>query len=369
MDNNSNKFIPALYDKMIDDTKFDTDNKFAKIITNHHNKIGKQAIHSECILRDSSLGECTNLINAHSIHNNGILDKLSENNFVIALDNLNSNNIEYRNLLVGKNEATIFRGFCKKHDEIFRPIEDFEYGNNKPKQNYLFAFRAFCKRYIDSITSYNYYKRFYTDLINSEQLEKILEKHKDVPIVSKEIREEKKKVVKKRQDFRIKQLDSLIIDNNNLRIIFNTNLENDRYFKIQTLELEFKVKNVLACSSMVDIATDFEGKLFNKDLKYPIFLTVFPNGNTTKILISHLKVHSTHLQKVIQTIKNSEEDMQELFISNILIKKADNIIFNPIEFKKFSKKSIDIISEGQLRRTQHPREPIATYNLNIFRPH
>lgn len=369
MDNNSNKFVPALYDKMIDDAKYNTNNKFTKIVTNHHNKISKQATHSECILRNSFLGECTHLINAHSIHNNGILDKLSENNFVIALDNLKDNNIEYRNLLVGKNEATIFRGFCKKHDEIFRSIEDLEYGNNKLEQNYLFAYRAFCKRYIDSITSYNYYKRFYTDFIDSEQLEKTLEKHKDVPIFSKEIRENKKKIVKKRQDLRIKELEKLITDNNNLRIIFNKNLEKARYSKIQTLELEFEVKNVLACSSMVDLATDFEGKLFNKDLKYPIFLTVFPNGNTTKILISYLKIHSTFLQNIILTIKNSKVEIQELFISNIMIKKANNIIFNPIEFRKFSKSSIDILSKEQLKRTQHPRDPLATYNLNIFRPH
>lgn len=210
--------------------------------------------------------------------------------------------------------------------------------------------------------------KFISDFVDSEQLESILEKHKDVPINSKEVREAKKQVVKKRQDHRIQELKELLDENEELKQIFNINLSKKRYFKIQTLELDLKVKNVLACSSVIDIPTDFDGNLFNKNLKYPVFLSIFPLGNTTKVLISYLKGHSSFLERIISPIKNATEETQEVLLSNILIKKANNIIFNPVEFNKFSKKSIDILKAGHSRRTQHPREPLATVNFNIFRP-
>lgn len=364
-------FQKGFYDKMIDEMAVDTNNKLSRIMIDTHNRIGKKAIHSECLLKNSHLGECNQLIDAHSIQNNGIINRLSKGDSIVSLDNLND--LGTKSLLTGKNEATIFRGFCKKHDEIFQPIERLSdsclvYGDNKPLQNYLFAYRAFSKRYIDSKTSNNYFMKFISDFVESEQLESTLEKHNDVPINSKEIREAKKQIVKKRQNFRIQELKKLLEDNDRLKRFFNTNLSKERYYKIQTLELDLKIKNVMACSSTIDIITDFNGDLFNKDFKYPIFLTIFPNGDTTKVLISYLKTHSTYLERIISPLKDSPVEQQEIILSNILIKKADNIIYNPIEFNKFSEKSIDIIRKYNQKRTQHPREPLVTINLNAFRP-
>ncbi|MGE7673771.1 hypothetical protein ACQKMV_09370 [Lysinibacillus sp. NPDC094403] len=370
MSNSSEEFIPSLYDKMIDNTSYtNSNNKVTRIIVDTHNQNRKKSIHSECILKDSFLGSCNGIINAHSIQNSGILDKLSENNYVLPLDNFTELfNIDIEKLLLGKNEATIFRGFCKKHDEVFRPIEDIEYGYNKELQNYLFAYRAFCKRYIDSKSSYNYYSKRFSDFVDSEKLEGVIEKHADIPIQRKEIREHKKTYTNKRQVKRMEEFNKLLKKNEQLKFIFNTNLEKQRYFKIQTLELEFSAKNILACSSMIDIATDFQGKLFNKNLKYPLFLSVLPVGDTTKVLISYLKTHSTYLERIINVIKNSNVHQQEIILSNILIKNANNIIFNPLEFRKFNEKSIKIIAGGQLRRTQSTNEPLVTLKLNIFRP-
>lgn len=39
--NNSKAFIPGLYDKMIDETTFDSNNKISRIVIDTHNRIGK----------------------------------------------------------------------------------------------------------------------------------------------------------------------------------------------------------------------------------------------------------------------------------------------------------------------------------------
>lgn len=45
---------------------------------------------------------------------------------------------------IGKNKASVFSGFCKKHDEeYFNGIEDKDY-EGTIEQNYWYAFRALC---------------------------------------------------------------------------------------------------------------------------------------------------------------------------------------------------------------------------------
>lgn len=57
---------------------------------------------------------------AHSIQNNGILSRIAENGHVMgySLDKVGFDGKEY-----GKNIASIFFGFCNKHDSIFYPID------------------------------------------------------------------------------------------------------------------------------------------------------------------------------------------------------------------------------------------------------
>src|SRR5690606_8074829 len=84
-------------------------------------------------------------IGAHSLQNNGVLDKIAENNHVYCLDM----NFDEKTLLPklefvkkGKNQASTFYGFCKHHDEVyFSEIEDKPYVASD-EQNFAYAFRA-----------------------------------------------------------------------------------------------------------------------------------------------------------------------------------------------------------------------------------
>ena len=57
---------------------------------------------------------------------------------------------------VGLQEATVFKGFCKKHDDqIFSLIDDYKYIKGDKDQEFLFAYRALAKKHHLEQTKYN----------------------------------------------------------------------------------------------------------------------------------------------------------------------------------------------------------------------
>ncbi|KAA6331784.1 hypothetical protein EZS27_019648 [termite gut metagenome] len=76
---------------------------------------------------------------AHSIQNNGVLSKIVEKGHVMSYA-LEKGEFDGKEL--GKNHASIFWGFCNKHDAIFQPIEIQPYTQTS-EQNFLFAYRGF----------------------------------------------------------------------------------------------------------------------------------------------------------------------------------------------------------------------------------
>ncbi|MGM9979609.1 MAG: hypothetical protein ACI33J_12480 [Clostridium sp.] len=360
------KHLPALYDRMIDHVESDKDSRMTKIIINYHNKLVKKSVNSECILRGKST--CNNIINAHSIQNNGVLSKLGENGKVIYIEGQIYNISEMSEMLIGRNEATTFRGLCKRHDEIFNPIEhkDYEYGNLE--QNFLFAYRAFAKAYTDYFNSKNYYDSWIEELVENKSLERILEKHAESNLEKRETREIKKKVVLERQKYRVKQMQVIEKEHLAMKTAMNIYLKREKYNKLETVVKEVKVNNIIASSSLVYIYSDLNGFPFNKHLKYPTFITIHPQDNKTLVLLSYFKKDKSYFQKFINQIKNVNKEQQELIISNILLKYGSNIVFSPKEFRKFSKKNLKIIEYALNNRTQYPGEKLITYPINLFRP-
>lgn len=76
---------------------------------------------------------------AHSIQNNRTLKAISENGEVMGYY-FESNGFEGK--IEHKNFASIFWGFCNKHDSIFYPIETSPYSGSD-EQHFLFAYRGF----------------------------------------------------------------------------------------------------------------------------------------------------------------------------------------------------------------------------------
>lgn len=93
-------------------------------------------------------GECDKkIINAHSIQNSQSLSAIAKDGHVYQLINRykpqTKNDLGYEK--VGINNASVFKGFCKKHDnEIFKLIDNAKLEPN-PEQIFLYAYRSLCK--------------------------------------------------------------------------------------------------------------------------------------------------------------------------------------------------------------------------------
>jgi hypothetical protein len=100
-----------------------------------------------CLHYDS--GEnCNEIINAHSIQKKQSLSAIANNGkvYMVSRDfgdfKKNNGNITY--VKRGVEKASIFRGFCKDHDKLFEPIDNFSLTPTK-QQVFLYAYRSLCR--------------------------------------------------------------------------------------------------------------------------------------------------------------------------------------------------------------------------------
>ena len=100
----------------------------------------KKCWHPEASATNCSVKNGKILISAaHSIQNNGVLGKIVEDGHVMGYE-LETGEVGGK--LYGRNKASIFWGFCNKHDGIFKPIETAPYVGTD-EQHFLYAYRAF----------------------------------------------------------------------------------------------------------------------------------------------------------------------------------------------------------------------------------
>jgi hypothetical protein len=123
-----------------------------------------------CMHHQASPKNCSGtIIRAHSVQKNGGLNMIAENGHVIGfiprkgpIEAIKTGGSFYPEL-IGISKASVFTGFCGKHDaEIFRPIEGNEIEICE-KHALLLAYRAICKElFIKSVVSglYNDLKQF-----------------------------------------------------------------------------------------------------------------------------------------------------------------------------------------------------------------
>lgn len=226
---------------------------------------------------------------AHSIQNNGVLSKIVKNGHVMtyALDKAEFNGKE-----LGKNHASIFWGFCNKHDAIFKPIEIQSY-TQTPEQNFLFAYRGFV------VSSHK--KNEASTLIKFGERAK------------KDIEENKK--------------------------IFDDAIRTNDFSIIETEVFELPAFYPIAVSSAFYLDYDFDGNPIphpEDERMEDIFVTLYPVDNKTYFLLSYF-TNDKHLYgnlgNQLRIRNNLKSD-----ISILIAAHTENIYFNPTYYEKFIKK-------------------------------
>ncbi len=275
------------------------------------------------------------IIKAHSIQNNKILSKISEEGKVMMIYHDNSSfneNLEP----IGKGKANTFFGFCSKHDtNLFSEIENKDYVLGNLKQEFLFAYRALAKEIIAKETLRNLYN--------------LLIKEHSAPV--SEILEE--------TEVSLKDLDYE-------KSVLDKCLENSNFENIETKVIIWDKEYMFAISSIFDLILDLKNNQVNNlsDLSKhpkPIFLTIFPQMGKTYVLISYLKENSKDFKFLKEQILDVPEDEQKRLISWIICLYCENFAispkiwreFDPLAKKRFiwlfhySKEKVITLEEGQ----------------------
>ncbi len=134
-----------------------------------------------CSVPDILKGECENKISeAHSVARS-FLRKISQDGHVYAF-NLSSPSITIKNRgkielkKIGINDASIFTGFCSKHDDsIFKNIEKNNDFKGSKEECFLHAYRTLCMEYFNrqcsiDFSNSNIITKLYSGRTPSEQM-------------------------------------------------------------------------------------------------------------------------------------------------------------------------------------------------------
>ncbi len=282
----------------------------------------REAINIELsdILKDASVKECLYLdktgcseriIKAHSIQNNRVLDRLSENGEVLMARHAATSE-EFRIVMkpIGRKAATTFTGFCSYHDNIvFKPIEESDYVPGDARQETLFAFRALAKEWHAKLRARNAYSA-----------------HADHPILALGLEGTElalKDIERHVETFR--------------QILLEGHLE-----LLETVHISFEQEYGLAVSSGVSFPYDFEGGRLDHlhlDLKEPsrfLFLTVFPQSGKTHVLLSYLAEHREFYSFIKSQLFDVSPDQQKIRLNNLIMMNCENLVLAPSHWNKFS---------------------------------
>lgn len=232
---------------------------------------------------------------AHSIQNNGILNKIASDQLVMKY---HFDKSEFDGEEIRKNVASIFWGFCNTHDSIFYPVENKPYQNTL-EQNFLFAYRAF-----------------------------VVASHKKLEVCySMEFGEDGEK--------------DLIAN----KIIFDDSILNKNYDTIETVVFELPAFYPIAASSAFYLDYDFEGNPIphSDERMENIHVTFFPAENTSFFLLSYLaedKHLYGHLGDQLKKRNNLKSDITMLIAGH-----TDNVYFNPTYYTTFIEKHEDVLKQ------------------------
>lgn len=285
-------------------TEKDSFIQFSKIFS----ELRKDCKFKDCLFPDKS--NCsTNIVQAHSIQRNKILNKVAENGIVIsynALKTLFTNNLEE----IGIKSASTFYGFCNYHDSLlFSSIENYNY-TQTDEQNFLHAYRACAREYAMKYEAFNLSK-------------KLIQKRPDLYDFLIE-------VLKADNQASLDLVD--ILDKFHLEL---QKLDNSGDFNIITANISrFPYESLIAVNSMFYILYDFKGNIIN-DLSdtsttpSPTFLSVFPQNGETFVLLSCFTNELAKFQNIYSQLANLNQESLEKFYSNLIITHCENFFLSP----------------------------------------
>lgn len=251
--------------------------------------------------------ECTpEIIRAHNIQHNGILNHLAVNGHVyMPVSDIFKQKLQLKYVGITR-QATVFTGFCGYHDnKVFSEIEDSPFANT-PQQLFLYAYKAF---------SFTYYKIRRENKLNDVLFNEYNFSNYIMFLYHRMLQKYFFKFV-------IHELDT-----------FNECILSKDYSNMKSLVGELNYEVSFAVSSAFVINYDLLEKELSPsshDEKLPlIYLTIFPNNGVTKYIFSYFIEYENIYSGLIQQINSIPLPLLLKYLNNLIILNVENLVISP----------------------------------------
>jgi hypothetical protein len=305
-----NEFCPCQSGKKYSDCcifkrKLGEDEKSKRMFYSFVLKAREKASEEYCIHPNKS--ECTTeIIHAHNIQHNGILSQLAEDGHVfMPVSDIFTNKLQLIKAGITK-KATVFTGFCGKHDKkVFSGIEDFPFSKTE-EQLFLYAYKAF---------AFTYYKVRREIKLNDFLVDEFDFSNYVLFLYFKE-------QLHLSYEFIQHELDK-----------FNTCILTKDFSKMKSFVGELGYEVNFAVSSAFGIKYDLmenEISHFPQDGKLSlIFFTVFPENGVTYYIFSYFDEEEKNYSGLIQQVKSIPIPLLLKYLNNLIILNAENLVISP----------------------------------------
>lgn len=270
----------------------------------------KGARFKECIYPIKS--DCSErIINAHSIQNNKILSKISDNGDVFMpcpkADNFEvfpSAPFKY-----GRKQASVFTGFCGLHDkEVFQPIEDHDFSGTN-EQIFLYIYRAF---------AYEYHMK--QEAVRMEQA-----------LFAKKpsIASDPERTINGKTAFEMS-----VSDFEEEKKLFDAAIINKDYGVLTSIVWEFDQFANFAASGAEAPSMDFDSRVI-QDLRNTsnpvrhIYMSVFPENNKTYAIIAWFRAYDDIFASIGNRLRSLTEQEKKNYVNYSLPLITENIAIKP----------------------------------------
>ncbi|WP_080146962.1 hypothetical protein [Marinilactibacillus piezotolerans] len=262
-----------------------------------------------------------NIKSAHSIQNNRILNRISEEGHVYNIEaSVINSSVKPKFNKISKNKASTFFGFCDYHDtEIFKPIEQNTYENTE-QQNFLLAYRAFFVAYHKVIRKMsilrNAFKKYPSSLLDPQAI--IMYRTAQL-------------------DMKDDELECELLKNNFNNQNFST-IESFVY--VLNYEINFAVSSYFTISKDMRNNTLHDIYNLDEDIVIPgVFINVFPVEGKTNIVISYNKYIDNNYKVLFAQLRDSTEEELLDYLSYTIFNCTEDLYFRP--------SSIEALNEHQ----------------------
>lgn len=298
--------------------------------------------------------KCTEtIVGAHSLQNNGVLNKIAEDGHVYGMIfDIMKNNPSLKFNRIGKNKASTFLGFCNYHDkEYFSPIEDQEY-EQSPLQNYLFAYRAFC------------FER-HRKLRLKKSFTKLFQKH---PQATRDLR------ILNMYQACLLDLKDKDIEYERFKKIY----EDEDYSNLVSFVKEVPFKVGFTGTTAVAVNVDINGKEtvdiydYKESLFVPsLYISVIPKEQTSLIIVTRHIEDDCYRQLLLSLEEEKDEELVLKYISFCLYEFSENVFFSPKVVHDLTDRQKNIIFSAFYSSLEHDlykrfHSMCTGFRLNLF---